>query len=105
LRRTNYAAVSTVGLVIDDISSTVTLDGKLLDVTPVEFNLLKVLAATPNRLLSRQQLMDALYSDGRSVVDRTIDSHVKNLRRKLALVRPESDWIETVYGVGYRFRM
>jgi two-component system response regulator BaeR len=105
LRRTNYAAVSTVGLVIDDIASTVAIDGKLLDVTPVEFNLLKVLAATPNRLLSRQQLMDALYSDGRSVVDRTIDSHVKNLRRKLSEVKPETDWIETVYGIGYRFRM
>jgi two-component system response regulator BaeR len=105
LRRTNYGAVSTVGLVIDEINSTVSIDGKLIDLTPAEYNMLKVLAATPNRLLSRQQLMDALYSDGRTVVDRTIDSHIKNLRRKLGEAKHNSDWIETVYGVGYRFKL
>ena len=105
LRRTNYSAVTAVGLVIDEIKSTVMIDGKLIDLTLAEFNLLKVLAATPNRLLSRQQLMDTLYSDGRTIVDRTIDSHIKNLRRKLAEVNPEANWIESVYGAGYRFKL
>jgi len=105
LRRTNYGAVSTVGLVIDEINSSVSIDGKLIELTPAEYNMLKVLAATPNRLLSRQQLMDALYSDGRTVVDRTIDSHIKNLRRKLGDAKRGADWIETVYGVGYRFKL
>lgn len=105
LRRTNYAGVTSVGLVIDEINSTVSVDGKMLDLTLAEFNLLRALAATPNRLLSRQQIMDALYSDGRTIVDRTIDSHIKNLRRKLAEAKPDAEWIESVYGAGYRFKV
>jgi two-component system, OmpR family, response regulator BaeR len=105
LRRTNYAGTTSVGLVIDEINSTVSVDGKMLDLTLAEFNLLRALAATPNRLLSRQQIMDALYSDGRTIVDRTIDSHIKNLRRKLAEAKPDAEWIESVYGAGYRFKV
>ena len=105
LRRTNYAGVTSVGLVIDEINSTVSVDGRMLDLTLAEFNLLRALAATPNRLLSRQQIMDALYSDGRTIVDRTIDSHIKNLRRKLADAKPDAEWIESVYGAGYRFKV
>jgi len=71
-----------------------------LSLTPVEFRLLGRLAAQPGRVFSRQQLMDALYRDHRVVSERTVDSHVKNLRRKLAAVGP--DPIDSVYGVGYR---
>ena len=105
LRRTNFAGVPSTGLVIDEIAAIATVDGKPLNLTQAEFNLLRALAATPNRLLSRPQIMDALYCDGRSIVDRTIDSHIKNLRRKLAEARPDVEWIESVYGAGYRFRL
>ncbi len=74
--------------------------GRALMLTPVEFRLLDKLAAQPGRVFSRQQLMDALYRDHRVVSDRTVDSHVKNLRRKL--VELGIDPIASVYGVGYR---
>lgn len=74
--------------------------GRALTLTPVEFRLLDKLAAQPGRVFSRQQLMDALYRDHRVVSDRTVDSHVKNLRRKL--VELGIDPIASVYGVGYR---
>jgi two-component system, OmpR family, response regulator BaeR len=75
--------------------------GQALTLTPVEFRLLGKLVAQPGRVFSRQQLMDALYRDHRVVSDRTVDSHVKNLRRKL--VEHGVDPIASVYGVGYRF--
>jgi two-component system response regulator BaeR len=74
--------------------------GKPLNLTPVEFRLLAKLMAQPGRVFSRQQLMDSLYRDHRVVSERTVDSHVKNLRRKLA--DAGSDPIASVYGVGYR---
>jgi two-component system response regulator BaeR len=75
--------------------------GEPLILTPVEFRLLRKLSAQPGRVYSRQQLMDALYSDHRIVSDRTVDSHVKNLRRKLADLGV--DPITSIYGLGYRF--
>ena len=74
--------------------------GQPLSLTPVEFRLLAKLIAQPGRVFSRQQLMDSLYRDHRVVSERTVDSHVKNLRRKLAALGP--DPVESVYGVGYR---
>jgi len=104
LRRTQSRVAATPGLAIDELSFRATVDSHPLNLTPVEFKLLKTLAAAPHRVFSREQLIDALYSDGRDVVDRTIDSHIRNLRRKLVEVRPDTDWIEAVYGVGYRLR-
>lgn len=95
---------ATTGLNIDEPSFRATLDNKALNLTPVEFKLLKTLTSAPRRVFSRQQLIDALYSDGREVVDRTIDSHIRNLRRKLTDARPNTEWIEAVYGVGYRLQ-
>jgi len=74
--------------------------GAPLELTPVEFRLLAKLMAQPGRVFSRQQLMDSLYRDHRVVSERTVDSHVKNLRRKLA--EGGVDPIASVYGVGYR---
>jgi len=71
-----------------------------LALTPVEFRLLHKLAAQPGRVYSRSQLIEAAYTDHRVVSDRTVDSHIKNLRRKLAEVG--IDPIAAVYGVGYR---
>jgi two-component system response regulator BaeR len=71
------------GLVIDDSQFRATLDACPLDLTPVEFRLLALFASQPGRVYSRDQLMDRIYPDGRVVSDRTVDSHIKNLRRKL----------------------
>ena len=91
------------GLVLDDAAYRATLDGKLLDLTAFEYQLLKVLASQPGRIFSRQQLMDAMYRDDRVVSDRTVDSHIKKIRRKLAGAAPDRDLIHSLYGAGYKF--
>ncbi|WP_298015843.1 response regulator [uncultured Castellaniella sp.] len=96
------AATSASGLVIQADAWQASLDGVALDLTPVEFRLLALLASQPGRIFTRDQVLDGLYDDHRVVTDRTVDSHVKNLRRKLAEVRPDDDLIRSVYGVGYR---
>ncbi|MBN1449423.1 MAG: response regulator transcription factor [Anaerolineales bacterium] len=96
-------AVIRVGeLEIDTKRYTVTYKGASLRLTPSEFDLLVVLARHPGQTLTRQQLMDDLYGGAASGVDRSVDSHVKNLRRKLESAS-NVRFIETVYGVGYRF--
>lgn len=87
---------------IDADAHTAQLDGQTLDLTPVEFRLLKALASAPNQIFSRDKLLDHLYDDHRVVTDRTVDSHVKNLRRKLEAVRSDGETIRSIYGVGYR---
>ncbi|WKV50170.1 two-component system response regulator BaeR [Dickeya fangzhongdai] len=77
--------------------------GRHLELTPAEFRLLKTLSAEPGRVFSREQLLDHLYDDYRVVTDRTIDSHIKNLRRKLEMFDQETSFIRTVYGIGYRW--
>ena len=94
-------AARAAGLVIDEDAYRAQLDGTALELTPVEFRLLALLASAPGRIFSRDQVLDRLYDDHRVVTDRTVDSHVKNLRRKLGAIRP-GDLIRSVYGVGYR---
>lgn len=89
------------GLVLDESAWRATLDGTTLELTAVEFKLLSVLAGQPGRIYSRDQLMDAMYRDERVVADRTVDSHVKKLRRKLEDVVPGEELVHSVYGVGY----
>jgi two-component system response regulator BaeR len=91
-----------LGLTIDEAQYMAAFDGKPLDLTPVEFRLLRTLASAPGRVFSRAQLLDKLYADYRVVTDRTVDSHIKNLRRKLQRPGAERELIESVYGVGYR---
>lgn len=79
--------------------------GQTATLTAVEFQLLGCLARDPGRIWSRQQLMDHIYNDHRVVSDRTIDSHVKKLRRRLADAFPDTDLVQSVYGVGYRFEL
>jgi two-component system response regulator BaeR len=88
---------------LDEARFEVRVRGQHLTVTPVEFRLMRKLLAQPGRVFSRQQLMDAAYRDHRVVSDRTVDSHVKNLRRKLA--DAGFDPITSVYGVGYRLEL
>jgi two-component system catabolic regulation response regulator CreB len=76
----------------------------LLDLTRTEFDLLRVLASAPERVFTRQQLLDSIFGTGYAVTDRTIDAHVKALRRKLLAAGASPDLIETERGVGYRLR-
>ncbi|HUH39721.1 MAG TPA: winged helix-turn-helix domain-containing protein, partial [Castellaniella sp.] len=95
-------ATDTPSLWVDESRFQAQLDGVTLELTPVELRLLALLASAPGRIFSRDQVLDRLYDDHRVVTDRTVDSHVKNLRRKLDAVRPGSELIRSVYGVGYR---
>jgi len=79
-------------------------DGKPVKLTVTEFLLLQALAQRPGFVKSRDNLMDAAYDDQVYVDDRTIDSHIKRMRKKFRDVDPEFDAIETLYGVGYRYR-
>ena len=90
------------GLHLDEERFLARVNGTALELTPVEFRLLRVLVQRPGRVLSRTQLIDHLYDDHRVVSDRTVDSHVKNLRKKLQMVVPEEEFIHSVYGVGYK---
>lgn len=92
-------------LSIDEAQFKAVLNGQTLDLTPVEFRLLKTLSTAPGRVFSRQQLLNTLYEDHRVVTDRTVDSHVKNLRRKLQQADPGDEMIESIYGMGYRFTL
>ena len=76
-----------------------------LDLTPVELRLLSTFAGAPGRVFSRDQLLDKLYSDHRVVTDRTVDSHIRNVRRKLAQACPGQDPIQSLYGVGYKLEL
>jgi two-component system response regulator BaeR len=74
-----------------------------IELTSVEFCLLQALYNQPGRILSRSKLMDLIYQDQRIVCDRTIDSHIKKLRKKLFDLLPEEELIHSVYGAGYRY--
>lgn len=101
LRRTTVdSAAATIPIELDETRFVARVLGRPLSLTPVEFRLLGKLVEQPGRVFSRQQLIDAAYRDHRVVSDRTIDSHVKNLRRKLEELG--CDAIASVYGVGYR---
>jgi two-component system response regulator BaeR len=80
-----------------------TCDGQWVELTAVEFALLHTLHTAPGRIFPRDRLMERIYRDGRIVSDRTIDSHVKKLRKRLAEVLPGLELIHSVYGVGYRY--
>ncbi len=97
------SAAVTDRLVLDDGAFVARIDGKRLDLTPREFALLAVLARKPGRIFSRAQLLDLVHGDCVDAFDRVIDSHIKNLRRKIAEKLPGEDVIHAVYGVGYRF--
>ena len=91
-------------LVLDSLRHSVTWDGKDVTLTVTEFLILQTLAQHPGHVKSRDQLMDAAYSDDVYVDDRTIDSHIKRLRRKFRAVADDFTAIETLYGVGYRYK-
>lgn len=89
-------------VLLDRSRNEVNYQGQTLALTAVEFNLLTPLVNEPGRIFSRMQLMDSMYADSRVVSDRTIDSHIKKLRKKLMQICPEQELIQSVYGLGYR---
>lgn len=105
LRRSNAAGgVPDLGkLEIDEDRFVARYGGEALNLTPVEFALLRTLSAQEGRVFSRDQLMNEMYSDYRVVSDRAVDTHIKNLRKKLDEVSEGREMIESVYGLGYRF--
>lgn len=105
LRRLERRSEKPQSLSLDDERYLATLKGEALTLTAVEYHLLNKLAGEPGRIFSRQQLIDSMYNDGRVVSDRTVDSHIKKLRKKLALAAPEDDIVRSVYGVGYKLEL
>ena len=88
---------------VDDQGLRIAWRDRWLSLTPLEFRMLRLLLSRPGRVFSRAQLLDSVHGDMRDVSDRAIDTHVKNLRRKVQAVDPGADCIASVYGVGYRF--
>ena len=103
--RRGRGPLSAAGLVIDEAAHRAQLDGRALDLTPVEFRLLCALASAPGRVFARERLLERLYEDHRVVTDRTVDAHVKNLRRKLEEIRPGEELVRSIYGVGYKLEL
>ncbi len=104
LRRTHDGqTIQSRDLILDEYGYKAILNGRDLELTAVEFKLFQFLVENPGRIYGRQQLMDRIYPDERNVSDRTIDSHIKKLRRKIESVDPEAKFIQSVYSVGYKF--
>jgi two-component system response regulator BaeR len=103
LRRAGHGAQAPVS--IDASARRIAVHGRLLDLTPTEYGILAALARRPGQVFSRAQLLDLARESNASldVTDRAIDSHVKNLRRKLDAVLPGVEAIHSIYGLGYRF--
>ncbi|MDG1751536.1 MAG: winged helix-turn-helix domain-containing protein, partial [Thalassotalea sp.] len=105
LRRTQFNQqnpIANSSFELDESRYQVNYQGKSLDLTAVEFQLLKPLCGEPGRVFTREQLMQNMYEDNRIVSDRTIDSHIKKLRKKIHQLSPDEELIHSVYGVGYR---
>ena len=90
---------------VNDETYSIKLHGDRLDLTPVEFRLLKMFIQSPGRVFNRDQILDNIFEDGRIVLDRTVDTHVKNLRHKLKTASPEHEYVRSVYGIGYSFEI
>ena len=87
---------------VDDEAYRIVWRGRPLPLTPVEFRVLRLLLGRPGRVFSRDQLLDCAHDRERDVSDRVVDSHIKNLRRKIQAVEPGFDRLVSIYGVGYR---
>lgn len=105
LRRLSLDAnqAPTSRLRLDQGTLTAQFGHQTTDLTAIEFALLDALTAAPNKLFNRDELIDRIYSDGRIVSDRTVDSHIKKLRQKLNHIG-QGEVIEAVYGAGYRYK-
>ena len=90
---------------LDEAAQRIRYRGRPLPLTTTEYRLLQAMLARPGRVYSRDQLLDLIHDDLRDVTDRVVDSHVRNLRRKLEDIAPGQSFIHSVYGAGYRFEI
>jgi two-component system alkaline phosphatase synthesis response regulator PhoP len=95
--------IEAAGVSIDIGRMKVEADGRTIELTPTEFQLLVALARQPGRIFTRSQLLDTIHGVAFESYERAIDAHIKNLRRKLELDPSRPRYVQTVYGVGYRF--
>lgn len=98
------AILHAADLEIDRQAHTVLCAGQMIDLTPTEFDLLAILASQPGRVFNRLQLLEQIQGAAFEGYERTIDAHIKNLRLKIEINPKKPRYIETVFGVGYRFR-
>jgi two-component system, OmpR family, response regulator BaeR len=105
LRRQRQLAHEPRLIDIDEFARTVRIQSHCLDLTPTEYSLLATMAKRPGTIHSRAQLLDAASRDNLDASDRAIDSHIKNLRRKIAALLPDTEVIHSVYGLGYRVEL
>jgi len=103
LRRAGSASTTPDALLLDEAARSVKINGRALDLTPSEYAILAALARRPGQVLSRAQLLDVARADNLDATDRAIDSHVKNLRRKIDGAAPGLEPIRSIYGLGYRY--
>lgn len=106
LRRSKQSEdVASVGLQLEHEKMKATIHGKNLELTAVEYSLLRLMADMPGKIFSRSQLMDNIYQDYRVVSERTIDSHIKKLRQKITAADKNLELVHSVYGVGYKYEL
>ena len=103
LRRRVNVSSGQNAFVFDPAAQVIRYGEQKLDLTPTELRLFNTLLAQPERVFSRDQLIAQAYHDNLDVFDRAIDSHIKNLRKKIAAVLPDVDVVQSVYGMGYRY--
>jgi two-component system response regulator BaeR len=101
LRRVDAPAAAPA-LALDQAARRIAVHGRALDLTPSEYAILAALARRPGQVLSRAQLLDAARADNLDANDRAVDSHIKNLRRKIEAAAPGLEAIRSIYGLGYR---
>ena len=89
--------------IIDDQGFRIAWKGEWLGLTPLEFRMLRLLLSHPGRVFSRYQLLDSIHEEHRDITDRAVDTHIKNIRKKIKTIDSAQEHIISVYGVGYRF--
>ncbi len=106
LRRTSPQEKTTINVLeLDSDTYQVKVYQQMVELTAIEFNLLRILNNKPGRIYSRAQLIDLIYQDNRIVSERTIDSHIKKLRKKLNAISSENELVQSVYSVGYKLTL
>jgi len=106
LRRHEYIPSDQIqdrGLTLSKASSSMTVDCVSVELTAIEFNIMEKLTRQPGHIFRRSDLMDVAYVDGRIVNDRTVDSHMKKIRKKLTKIAPDKKFLHSIYGIGYKF--
>lgn len=96
--------ISTASFVLDPLKQTITFHGRLLELSRYEYLILKTLIHRPGQVFSRNQLMDQVWDEPETSLDRTVDAHIKNIRAKLHKIQPDVDPIKTHRGIGYSLK-